>query len=135
MADGQSKKKEKNNSLLLGNRSVPLKKLSLWHFKLLPFGFLRCWMQEEPFRKHTRVAAWQQKSLSDFLGTLSVEMKSQTMKHSGEKISLFIQLQHLFTCAVNFQGKENIHNPNKEKGNTCWISGQRGQNKNNTMNN
>lgn len=86
----KQRKRKKNNSLLLRNKSVPLKKLTLWHFKLLSFWFLRCWMQEELFIKRTRVVTWQQKSLSDFLGTLSVEMKSQTMQHSGEK-NQFIQ--------------------------------------------
>lgn len=85
----EQRKRKKNNSLLLRNRSVPLNKLTLWHFKLLSFWFLRCWMQEELFIKHTRVVPWQQKSLSDFLGTLSVEMKSQTMQHSGQKKSAY----------------------------------------------
>lgn len=84
----EQRKRKKNNSLLLRNRSVPLNKLTLWHFKLLSFWFLRCWMQEELFIKHTRVVTWQQKCLSDFLGTLSVERKSQTMQHSGQKNQL-----------------------------------------------
>lgn len=45
-------------------------------------------MQEELFIKHTGVVTWLQNSLSDFLGTLSVQMKSQTMHHSGGKNQL-----------------------------------------------
>lgn len=79
-------------------------------------------MQEGLFIKQTRVVMWRQKSLSDFLGTLLVEMKSrsQTIQPSV-KNCFFIQLQHLITFVIDFQGKLNIQNPNKEKGNACWV--------------
>lgn len=95
---GRAKKKKEEQHALV---EKPQKTLTLWYFKLLFFWFLRCRMQEELFITHTRVAA---EKPFRFPGN-SFCRRVKQCNIQEKKISLFIQLPHLITFAINFQGE------------------------------
>lgn len=108
-ADGQSKEKGKNNnSLLLRNRSVPRKKKKLapWYFKLLFLLVLKMLDAGGTIHKaHKGCKVAAEKPFRFPGNSFCRDEHSNNATFRRKKISLFIQLQHLITFAINFQGE------------------------------